>query len=253
VIALIAALWNEISDLVKAPFVEKSISQPGLRLWYGEYAGQKALLVQTGMGRERAESATRYVLKNYPVRTALSFGFGGALVPHLKIADLIFCQGIHCAGGAHPGQVFHSDRDLLTLAARLSGQHGLRAQVGMGLTVDHVVCRPQDKHALGRSFAAQVVDMESYWIAGLAANGGCRFLGLRSISDTVAQSLPPFDRFVAPSGEWLWREMAAYLLARPGLLAGLPSIALHARQARRSLAQFLPAFLLAHDEVGSDE
>ncbi len=250
-IALLGAVWNEVSDLVGDTFFEKSVSWHGLRLWQGEYAGQKVLLVQTGMGKERAESAAGFILKNYPVQTALSFGFGGALAPHLTIADLIFCQSLHDASAAHPGPAYDSDRDLIALAARVAERQGLHAEIGDGLTVDHLVCLPEEKQALEQKFSAQVVDMESYWVARCMAER-CRFLALRSISDTSIESLPPFDRFVGSQGEWLWKEMAAYLLARPQRLAGIPPIFFHTRQARKSLTHFLRAFLLACGELGLD-
>jgi len=242
VIALFAALWNEISDLVGAAFTSRGVSQAGLRAWQGEIAGQEVLLVQTGMGKERAESAAGFILENYPVRTALSFGFGGALAPHLAIADLVLCRDLHCAVDASSGQVYAADRDLIDLAAEVAGRQGLRWLAGRGLTVDHLAGSPSEKRLLGSRFAAQVVDMESYWIARLAA-GRCRFLALRAVSDTLDESLPPFDRFVGPGGEWRWRPAAAGLLSRPALLARLPAIGFHAFQARRSLARFVTAFL----------
>jgi hypothetical protein len=68
-------------------------------------------------------------------------------------------------------------------------------------------------------------------------------LAVRAISDTMDESLPPFDRFTDSDGKWLVKDALRYFLVTPGELVRIPGIFWHAQQATRSLTAFLHALV----------
>jgi len=80
------------------------------------------------------------------------------------------------------------------------------------------------------------VDMESYWIARLAAAHGVPFMALRVISDALHDPLPPFEQFLDADGTLHMRSLATYLLRNPrNNLRLLLKTARHSGQAQRAL------------------
>lgn len=241
-IALLGAMSIEVSGLMKSMTAARRTSSPAGQIMEGELAGRRLLLARTGIGRERALAASQHVLENYPVTGMVSFGFGGALAAGLQVGDLLVCPKLYC--DSHPGAAVHkSDSRLLQLAAQaMTGRATPRLLTGDALTMDQVVVQPAEKLALGQAYQAQVVDMESYWVAQAAAGRQVPFLGVRAISDALQERLPPFDRFLDPQGKWLLGAALGHFLTTDDLLK-LPGMFLHARQARASLDLFLRALI----------
>jgi adenosylhomocysteine nucleosidase len=243
VIALFGALRPEVSLLQKRMVLEQAIIQPHGRLFKGKHSHRDILLLQTGMGQEKAERAARFVLERYPFTALISFGFAGALSRELKAGDLILCRKLHCGARPVVAEACYSDSGLLTLAGRAGIETGVRLHQGSSVTVARLAAKSQEKRVLGLIFGAEVVDMESYWLARLASARKIPFLAVRAISDTLTQSLPPFDRFLNADGELLWPETILYFLAHPEALAKLYGVYVNMRQARTNLTSFLEALI----------
>lgn len=60
-IALLAAMREEIIGVQKRMVVEETLARHGWRLFRGEYGKKEILLVQTGIGGEKAEAAARQI------------------------------------------------------------------------------------------------------------------------------------------------------------------------------------------------
>ena len=71
---------------------------------------------------------------------------------------------------------------------------------------------------LGEAFPVQIVDMESYWIASLAAAANIPFIAIRSVSDTPRSTLKPFDEIFTPEGTLLFKKAALAFLIHPRYL-----------------------------------
>ena len=113
---------------------------------------------------------------------------------------------------------------------------------GSSVTVANPVSEPKAKLALGKAFRAEVVDMESYWISRIAAVNRIPFLSVRAVSDTVRDTLPPFDQFLN-SGQWQWRRAILYFLTHPQQLVNLFCLYRNAQKASRSLTAFMDSFI----------
>ena len=210
------------------------------RMYKGKYEKRDVLLLQTGIGRESAEIATKFILEHYPITTLLSLGFAGALTKKSKVGDIIICSTLHCANGLtqrgpKSGETYSSDASLVSLASHALEGTALRFSRGSSVTVTQLVSSPEAKRALGEAFGADIVEMESYWIARIAADRQVPFIAVRAISDSMQDSLLPFDQILTLNGEWQWKKAIPYFTSRPHHLTKLFTLYSNAQQARKSL------------------
>jgi adenosylhomocysteine nucleosidase len=113
--------------------------------------------------------------------------------------------------------------------------------VGRLLTMDKMVCLPEEKRALGQQYDALAVDMEPCAVAEACQRAGARFLVIRIISDPVDEQLPrdverlisqkpPATRFGAALGT---------IFHRPSSLKDMLRLKENALVASDRLAKFL--------------
>lgn len=241
-LALIAALKEEIADIRKEMTAEEVIVEPFCHLYQGKYRKRDVLLAVTGMGRERAEIATRFILERYPVSTLISLGFGGALDEELEVGEVIVCSTLYCGNGLMPAgtnSALHSDAHLVSLMAKATDDSGLRSCCGSSVTVAQPVSNPEVKEKLGKALRAHIVDMESYWIARIAAERKIPFTAIRAVSDTRHDSLPAFDQMLTTDGKLLWGKAMLYFISHPAAPAKFFNLYRNARRARQSLTAFI--------------
>lgn len=239
-IALLGALEQEIAWLRGHLLIGKAVREPGCDICEGEYQGRGVLLVRTGIGGRRAEAAARLACQRYSLRALVSFGFAGALSPELEVGDVVICRRLW-RGGSGPAdapEALDSDPGLVSLAT----ETGPRL-VGETVTVGRVVERRAERDRLAQTYGAQVVEMESYWVARAAAEGGVPFLAVRIVSDAVTQELPQFSRFLDPGGRLVWRRALWYLAPRPAQLWRLLRLRHNTSPAARGLGLFMERLL----------
>lgn len=242
-IAIIGALSAEINQTKKDMEVEQSMSGSGWSLNVGMYVDKQILLAQSGVGKHCAEVCVRTVLDNFPVQTLISMGYGGALSSELNIGDLVVCKKFLKAEGALSQEAIHSDQDLVTIAANTMDRIPGTLHIGNCLTAGFLVTRPEDKRSMGMQYQSHVVDMESYWTARIAKNREIRLLGVRAISDTAHERMPPFDRLLDSEGNILLKAATRHFLRNPADLSVVARLYFNARKASASLTRFMRAFL----------
>ena len=127
----------------------------------------------------------------------LLVGVAGALDPTLAVGDLVL-------------------DDPAGLLASLSIRRGVVHTAG------RIVATPPDKAALFAATGAAVADMEQTAVRAWADRHGARFVGLRAVSDTAAQTLDPvIVRLVTDVGRPRPMAIAATLIRRPSLIPHL--------------------------------
>ncbi len=239
-LAIMGALGQEIIDLRRQMVIEEVVARRDCRLFRGKLKNRGVLLVQTGMGKERAENATQFVLERYPVTAIISLGFAGALAPELRIGDVVVCSKLHCAPGSGEGKGHLApDARLLSLASQGPKDRAPRFCPGSGITVLQPNSNTQEMQKLSETFHVDIVDMESYWIAGIASDRGIPFIAIRSISDNMQSSVQPFDRVLAPDGGLLWKKAALCFLGHPRYLLSMVTLYRNTWPAKRNLAAFI--------------
>ncbi len=237
-LTLIAALKEEVAGLKRRMDIDDTVAENGYQIFHGKHGGKEVLLVQAGMGRKRAEKAVRFILEYYSVSAIVSFGFAGGLTPQLSIGDIVLCSTLCCAG--EQLDLYQFEAGLFSRSLQICD--GMTAFQGKSVTVAQLASQPEVKRELAQDFQADVVDMESYWIARMAKGEGVPFLSVRAVSDTCKQSLPPIEVF-APDGGPDLRKIAFYSLFHPGQLLTLARLQRNSRIASENLAAFLSRFM----------
>jgi adenosylhomocysteine nucleosidase len=223
--------------------IEEVITSPGCKVYRGRLEGRDCLVARTGMGRDKAEAAAHLVLQRYPVTAVISLGFAGALSQDLTIGDVVVCSTMHCASGpmGWEGEVeaYRADPGLLALASETAGEGVPRIRLGTGVTVRHLASSTQKTQALGIGLGADIVDMESYWIARIASARRVPFIAVRSISDTTQQGVQPFDRILTADGRLRWKSAAVAFLLHPWYLISVFTLFRNTRRVERNLTAFI--------------
>ena len=209
----------------------------------GRLKGRDCLLARTGIGKERAENAAQFLLRRYSVNSIISVGFAAALTPQLRAGDVVVCSTLHCATGSEDtGQRLESrasDASLLSLASQLLGVHPVSSCIGSSIVVPKLDSSPERIQELGEAFGVHVAEMESYWIARIASAHQIPFIAIRSISETMHDSLAPFDQILASDGRLLWRRAVPGFLLHPRYFVNVFTIFRRVQPARRNLGIFV--------------
>ena len=188
----------------------------------------------------------------------LSLGFCGAVAAALRVGDLVVCSPVGALltlpSGPHvaPSPVgwLHCDGALVQQALAVSKPPGAVQLVGGGcLTVPSAVGPRGVKQWLSESFPSVAVDMESFWIGHLAQEAGVPWLVVRSVSDTLAQSLPSFEGLIDDFGRASLSTLSRYLLRHPTRVTQLARLGLQAHWAEKSLTYFTVNFLSVQERA----
>jgi len=242
-IALLGAFGQETAGLRRQMAVEEAVDSPVCRIYRGQLKGKPCILVQTGIGRRRADKATQSVLERFPVTALISIGFAGALTPDLKIGDVVACSTVRRASGfgkdEGEAEQYAADAGLLAVASGGAAGASTRFLAGTCVTTPGVVSGARAKQELSRDFQAQIVDMESYWIAGVALTRRVPFIAIRSISDTLQDDLRAVDRILDSEGRVLWKRVVPYFLPHPYHLPSMFTAFRNMRRAETTLTAFI--------------
>ena len=238
-LAIAGAVKEEIANTRKRMNVRTTLEEAGCCLFEGSYGSKDVILVQTGIGGERARAAAQLLGEKYSLSALISIGFGGALGEDLQVGDIVLCRQTRCGENENGRRTYYSDDDLLMLSKDIAREAAGRVRVGGGVTVNRVLTSPDEKRAVGREYGADVVDMESYWLAEAAALRGVPFLGVRVVSDTATERLPDLGQLVDADGAFLWQKAAGYLPTHLPEIGGLSVMYRNVVAARRQLGVFV--------------
>ena len=202
-LALIGAMDQEVAGLRRLMRTPAMDRRQGFASVCGMLSGKQIVLAQSGVGQQRAQRSCRSVLDRYPVTGIISFGFAGALNPGLGIGDIVACSKLLVSSSTRGMR--KCDDSLLSIAQACVSPG---CTTGVGITWPALVAAPSQKKSLFVSSGADIVDMESYWIAVMAADHGIPFITVRAISDTAYDDLPDL-----PS--WTWQHVVPHFGLHP--------------------------------------
>jgi nucleoside phosphorylase len=246
-IALVVALSQERRALTRSlPSIQRWRTRE-LRAEVGMLAGQAVVLIQAGIGRQRARSALLAASRHFPLRAAWSLGFAGGLVDDLSPGDLV-CPAVVLRHDGRGGQLLDAAPDHARFRAALSAA-GIPAREGPLLTVDAPLRTPQGKRDAHRRTGAVAVDMEAAGIAEAATELGIPWLAIKVVVDTVEDPLPEFlAGCTSPRGDLRWRGLLWSLVGSGERRGTLRRLGRATREAsvtlRRAFAVAGRAFLL---------
>lgn len=204
----------------------------------GRLAGRDLLLVQAGVGRDRAHDAVVAAAAEFQVQAAWSLGFAGGLSERLRPGDLVFPAAVlddADAGGAP----LAADSSRATACAALR-RAAMSVDEGNLLTVGTVLRTPDAKRAARRRSGAVAVEMEAAGVARAARSLGVPWLALKVVVDAVGDQLPPsLAACTTPQGDLRWRGLVAGALEGRDFWRSLVQLGRSSRQAGRTLWQGL--------------
>ena len=214
-IAIVVALHREVSGLVKN---WESVKKQYENRDFTFFEGDGLVLVCGGIGAEPARRATEAIISLYQPGLIVSAGFAGAMIPELRVGDLLTPRWV------------------------IDATDGSRRETGSGegalLTINQVAGADR-KTKLAEAYGAKAVDMESAAVARGAEAHGVRFLAIKVISDPLDFAMPPVDLFVNRAGQFKTASFAAYTALRPWLWKSVIQLCRNSSVASRVLRNTL--------------
>ena len=213
--AIVAALEREIWPLVKDwPGVERDHDGRKFRF----YRNDHVVVVCGGIGSTAARRAAEAAIILFRPEMVESVGFAGALKPTLRVGEV------------------------LTPAQVIDATDGSSVQTGEGagvLVTCSSIAGVEQKEKLGRSYAADAVDMEAAAVAKAAEARGVRFRVVKAISDENDVTLPDVEKFVQPDGRFNTVRFAMHVAIRPWLWLAVVHLAANSAKAAEALCNRL--------------
>ena len=237
----------EFHAVARALSFPHSVSHYGHRALASNDHGLNILLVQSGIGPDKARIVAQQLLDGPSWDVMISTGFAGALdtgpIGSVLIGEEVLWEPSPTSHVSLPPQRIVCHPDWVQSALNLSwmGQESLRT--GRFVCVDRVLTHSVDKHKLNASTGAVGVDMESAAIGEVAQGRGLSFLIVRTISDGVNEDLPvDFNLFLKPSG---WFKGVMHIMTTPRSWKGFLDLYRHSKQASLQLTRFFEDFFSA--------
>lgn len=239
-IALVAALKEEISSILKDMNVdEKIVAKPGT-IYRGKLHSKEIVLVQTGVGIERAKAATKAAINYFRPEKIINIGCAGALMPGISAGCLIIADKTYNM----PKEMwFFPNLELIEAAKLIAQDANLKFKVGSTITVEKTIGSPHEKAYFGTKFEAFACDMESASVAEAAADENIPFVAVRAIFDSFDTPLVNFGGALESDGEINIGAAISHIIKKPKDLLKIPHFQYLMSQARDSITTFVNSFL----------
>ena len=174
----------------------------------GTLAGRDVLLVQAGIGRERARQAVIAAAGTFGAHAVWSLGFAGGLVDTLRPGDLV-CPSVVLDDGEPTSAPMAFDASHAAVCAALRRAR-LPVDSGALITVEAPLRTPDAKRAAHRRSGAVAVEMEAAGVARAAQALGIPWAALKVVVDAAGDPLPAsLARCTSPGGDLRWRGLLA--------------------------------------------
>jgi nucleoside phosphorylase len=226
-LAVFSAFPHELKCIVKNFKPIKNLRRHPFSTFLTKYLNSEIILVHTGMGTRNAETALKYILKEYSPDFILSIGFGGALYDGALIGDLVWASRVILVSEdvlkGSPLASYNMESYLLEVPdareifSRLSGKVSMHE--GCILTCERYIKKSEIKKHLSKDLSFPVCDMETFFLAKLSIEQGLPFFAVRSITDRADEEIPPeFFGVTDESGRYRLFRALSLILSKPGLI-----------------------------------
>lgn len=166
-------------------------------LWQSE--GYRIILLETGIGLDRASGAFQALLRSYKIDCMINFGSAGMIDERLQVGDAFLVDDI--VEIVH-GESLKTDAPMTDAIYSFLKNQSCNYQRGRLLTSPDPIVKRAHRLHLARQFKAGAVDMEAFALAGVARQNAIPFASLKMISDHASamsriefwKNLPYVDR-----------------------------------------------------------
>jgi adenosylhomocysteine nucleosidase len=242
-IGLIAAMAMEARPvlLVLGPWTQFTVS--GRPLYHLALDGVECVLVESGIGAERAAAASEAILSACSPRYLVSFGIAGAVEPEIHIGDVIVARNAatfeHGALG-HIRALACLSKKAYQAVVHAVEAHGIRLFDGTAITTTG----PQPPESLLGTWTHPILEMETAAIADVAQKHGTPLLSIRSISDAPEEPIPmAVEDLVDENGTLRVARIAGRLLRHPSMLSRLIRVGRNGARASENAAMVVTTIL----------
>jgi hypothetical protein len=218
-------MFREVHPLVRGMQPLKYLPDRHVQI----YQNENAVVSYAGMGRERANIASRAALASGKIRALVSVGWAGGLNPQAIAGKVV-----------EPATVIDAFSDKRYPAG---GAYGTLVTV-------QLVAGLEEKRRLGELYHGDYVDMEASAVAECAREAGIPFYCFKAISDAHDARLPDMNQFNRNGQFSAWRFIA-HIGMRPGLWGAVSDMSRASLDSRDAMCRRLDAWLKENNLTSS--
>ncbi len=237
-IGLIAAMPDEIRPLLRMVGEARREQCREFPLWRVQTGDTEACLVESGMGPLRAATAAEALISAASPSIMLSFGFGGAILPGLRVGDMVLGTESWLA---NEGRFSRRQGIAATLAGEIAAELGKSLNgiaSGTIITSAGILKKADLIQSLPAGTSFPILDMETAAIAEIADRHGIPLVALRAVSDDAGEELSfSIDEFTGPDMAISPLKVMATIVRKPWIIPQLLRLARNSRIAGKRLAQ----------------
>lgn len=237
-LVVVTAVRSETRAVLETVRNVRRADARGLRTWHAEARGRSVLVVQAGIGQERARRALAALAPSHGL--VLSVGFAGALVPDAKPGDVVVPTCVVWEDEGALGRYDVPQACWRAVDAHIAATHRGSVHHGSILSANTVIATPEDKRTASQRTGAVAVEMEAAGLIPVARERGTDVIVVRVILDAVDDSLANVPADLDSS--WMAR---ADLLRRPQAWSSVWAVARRIPVASRSLRGAMSALFAA--------
>lgn len=208
VFGLICPMEEETAPFRESMDIAKTTRFSGLVFYEGMLWGQRAVLVQCGVGKVNAAVCAQALCSHFPITYLINIGVAGTTRPGVRQGDLVLSTDAiqHdvdvTVRGFAPGEIpdmadsdFQADAMLIDLATRAfdlesEAMDGAKLFTGRIVSGDQFIAGGARADTIQATFDPCAVEMEGAAVAHAATLNNVPFLIVRAISDNADEDAP---------------------------------------------------------------
>jgi adenosylhomocysteine nucleosidase len=229
-IGIIGAMDEEIIHYKKNIDVEDSFEYAGIEYYKGKLYNNDVVLVKSGIGKVHAAIATQIMIDRFDVKSVIFTGLAGALVPYLKIGDVVIANFLvqHdvdlTAFGRRTGEIpaigrmVEADPAMIDKIGKIYDKYCSsdfvcpQLIVGTIASGDSFISDSAKIRWLQREFGAIAAEMEGASVAQVCQMNKIPFVILRTISDSAnEEAVSDFSDILKKAPDFAFKIIKEYL------------------------------------------
>ncbi|MDA0769734.1 MAG: hypothetical protein BZY79_02485 [SAR202 cluster bacterium Casp-Chloro-G4] len=240
-LAILVAFEREIKDYLRAGQFRLVEKEDAFRFYLSPVC-RDVVVVEGGFGPQMSRDAVRLVADKYPPDLLVSAGYAAGSRPDMVTGEVVVCSRLQSLTGeaAYWNVDTILGKSVPESVLPYDQWNDIEVRWGSCLTMPYLVSGSSMKEWLGRTFATDVIDMESYWVSEAAEELGIPHIILRAVFDPMGQTLPSFvAKSLDGSAVQTALRAASYMASHPTSIKRTIALLTQSRQATASLSRFL--------------
>jgi adenosylhomocysteine nucleosidase len=254
-ICIIGAIKEEVSGIKQRITIKEKKHIGAATFYKGLIKSKEILIVRSGVGQSPAQRAASDAVNRFKLKSIISIGFTGGVVPELIISDLILPEKIYCCEDEE--SLFRFKKVSLSLVANLSDyrdrikkiltENKTKFKTGNIISVNRVADSVKFKEWLGKNYPVSGVEMETASIAKIAARNDVPFFSLRAVSDEVSHAIFQTNKLTNKKGKINRLAAGYYVLTHPFLIPRVIELKKNAYKAAKTLTDAVLKIINSND------